>query len=732
MSEQEWRRVRTIVGRALEFEESERDAYVREACGDDAKLLREVESLLSRDDTGSQPDFLEPPDPADLPLPEPRHVLGDFEIVRELGRGAMGVVYLARQLSLGREVAVKVFVESIATTKREVERFHREASAVARLRHPGIVQVYADGAAGNTHWFAMEYAPGRDLQRELKLQLRERPAPGEAPFLPRLRDPDFVASIARLCADVAEALHYAHENGLVHRDVKPSNLLLQPDGRVQIVDFGVVRDESLGRLTRTGELAGTPHYMSPEQARVQRVRVDHRTDVYSLGVVLYELSTLKRPYEGRSLADVFDKIRDARPRPVRALNPRVPQDLAIICNTAMAKDPRDRYPDAAAFADDLRRFLRHEAIVARPPSLTRRAWRWLRRSRAKVAAALLLVVGLTVGWWITDRVARAGAMARLSATAVDARGSELDGTVYLRAIDQVTGAIGAPEPLGPLPVVRVAIRPGYFRIAVDAAGAGRREFTRFLPGGEETAIQIEAADRAAEDTSEMELIRGGTLALRDPNAPLLAINHETIEIEDFWLDRTEVTNAQYRRFLSATGHPPPKYWERIREGEHDDLPVVNVSWLDARAYAEWAGKRLPSFPEWTWAARGEERRIYPWSDPVRGEYRGNVAWAPSGQQNSKRWTEYIERVVAVETHPDAATESGLFHMLGNVSEWTESYVAQPREAGFDPWPEMRMVAGHSWDAQEKEQALDSFAIAGIERNWAEYKIGFRCARSAAP
>ena len=366
MTDPRWERIRSLIGRALEFEGAERAAFLDQACGKDRELLREIQEFLERGDLAGESQFLEPPALSRSGLE--KLVLGDFELVRELGRGGMGVVYLARQKGLEREVAVKVLVESLATTATAVARFHREARAAARLRHPGIVQVIADGQSENTHWFAMEYVPGHDLGRELQLQRTGQLLAGRGAFLPPLGTPNHLPTVARVCADVADALHYAHLNGLVHRDIKPHNILVQSDGRVQIADFGLVRDELLGSLTITGEIAGTLHYMSPEQARIKKTPIDHRTDVYSLGVVLYELATLQRPFEGATSAEVLGKIQRDEPRSMRRINRRVPRDLETICGKAMAKDPRARYADAKALADDLRRFLAHEAIVATPPA----------------------------------------------------------------------------------------------------------------------------------------------------------------------------------------------------------------------------------------------------------------------------------------------------------------------------------------------------------------------------
>ncbi len=734
MAELDWQRVRELVGQALELEPAERGPFLDRVCAGDPGLRDAVERLLERE-FAVDPDFLEPPSNLETPghspdLPESHH-LGEFEILRELGRGGMGVVYLARQASLEREVAVKVFVETLTTTPAEVERFHREARAAARLSHPGIVRVLTDGQAGKTHWFAMERVPGHDLAREIKLQRARGILSEECPLLPRFGTVEYVPAIARLCAEVADALHYAHTQGLVHRDVKPGNLLLQPDGQAQLVDFGLVRDDSLGSVTRSGEVRGTPHYMSPEQARVRSARVDHRTDVYSLGVVLYELATLRRPFEGKSSADVISQIQQRDPASLRKLNPRVPRDLDLICATAMAKDVGARYADAAALAEDLRRFLRHEAVAAKPPAWSALARRFVRRRRVPLLLLVVLALGLVVG----ERLAAARQAQRdttpLHARLVDETGAPLAGSAWARAIDPVTGRAGPARGLGRLPLRGVRTQPGYLRLVLQADRGDLLELTREAQAAR--VLEVEARARAADQGFEgMVWIRGGSLALREPNAPLNPLNGLDLEIEGFWLDAFEVSNADYRQFLQASAHPPPLHWDSIVPGEHDALPVVNVSWLDARAYAEWRGKRLPSFPEWTFAARGAENRPYPWPGATLGELRGNSSRPLTNEPNSQGLPTYLANAAPVDSHPEARTGSGVFHLFGNVQEWTESPLSQRVEQRFEPRPGFRLIAGHAWDGGTKGHTLATFGWMGIEPSYVNFKTGFRCARSAAP
>lgn len=721
MSDPRFERIQRIVGEALELDPLARDAYLARVCGSDAELRREVERILDRG-AGEVGDFLEPPT---APTRVQPRMLGEFELLSELGRGGMGVVYLARQRSLSREVAVKVLVEGPATTKKVVERFHREARAAARLRHPGIVPVIADGQDGDTHWFAMEYVRGHDLARELGLQRAGEVLASDRPFLPRPGEPNHAARIAEVAASVADALEYTHTSGMVHRDIKPQNILIQKDGRVQIVDFGLVRDESLGAITQTGELAGTPHYMSPEQAKLQRAKVDHRTDIYSLGVVLYEMATLKRPFEGKTSADVLSKIQTGEPRAPRSLNPTLPRDLQTICQKAMAKEPDARYASAAALRDDLRRFLGHQAIVARPPSLSVRVGRWVRRRRVPIAALVLVTAAAAIGNWRATRAAHLRTLGLLTVEARTADGSPIEGTVSVQLLDPITGVAGTRQSLGTLPLVGRRLAPGSYRVQLTPRdGAAPRLYVREIAAGQSTSI--EATVRPEQNLrTDMVRLDGGLLALRDENAPLVAINGLDIAIEPFWIDTAEVSNAEYAEFLGSTGYPPPDHWGKIGP-EHDELPVCNVSWHDAVAYAEWAGKHLPSFAEWTFAARGTSGRIFPWADPVPGEYRGNVNFARIATTRDVEERLYFERAAPVRSFPEAQSPDGLYHLFGNLWELTETPPADRRGDEYLPMPAHRIAAGHAWDAGSVGHTLRTFSFVGVERTSALFRTGFRC------
>ncbi|MBI1850864.1 MAG: protein kinase [Planctomycetes bacterium] len=400
--------------------------------------------------------------------------LGDFRIVREVGRGGMGIVFEAVQVSLQRRVALKVLPPAAGLVAKSVGRFEREASAAARLHHPNIVRVHAVGVEGDFHYIAMEFLEGRtlyDIVADLKgirtvdrnlshLEQMARlsqaitrdqpsvPPPDEALTIERASHGtgtgvatrvgglksrtatslarNYLFGVVRIIADVADALHAAHEAGILHRDVKPQNLILTTEGRLVLTDFGLAKGEADVTLTRSGDFVGTPLYMSPEQLKVGKGPVDRRSDVYSLGATLYELLTLRVPYEGDTTEAVVQQIHRGDPPAPRRINSRLPRDIDTITQKAIERDPVRRYQTAKEFADDLRRFLNLEAIHARPQGPWTRLVKRVRRHRGVAAAVAVAVVLGTIAATVGIHAAadRAHANENAAATAY-ARGREL-------------------------------------------------------------------------------------------------------------------------------------------------------------------------------------------------------------------------------------------------------------------------------------------------------------------
>jgi serine/threonine protein kinase len=358
--------------------------------------------------------------------------LGDFRILREIGRGGMGVVYEAEQISLGRRVALKVLPFAAALDPKQLQRFKNEAHAAAHLHHINIVPVISVGCERGVHYYAMQFIEGQPLSQvihELRGLAGRRTAvacvsgsegPSErepqaaealtifalhaatAPHLagttlPSTNGPAFFRTVAQLGVQAAEALEHAHDEGVVHRDVKPANLLVDAKGKLWITDFGLAHCRDNAGLTMTGDVVGTLRYMSPEQALAKRSLIDHRTDLYSLGVTLYELLTLEPAFAGSDRQALLRQIAFEEPRTPQRLNKAIPAELETILLKAMEKAPGERYSTAQDLADDLRRFLEDKAIRASRPTLVQRVVKWSRRHRSVVWATVLLLVMALLG-----------------------------------------------------------------------------------------------------------------------------------------------------------------------------------------------------------------------------------------------------------------------------------------------------------------------------------------------
>jgi serine/threonine-protein kinase len=327
-------------------------------------------------------------DPASSPM---LMDFGDYELLEQIGRGGQGVVFRARQKSLNRTVALKVISLGQWASKAHLKRFRLEAEAAAKLEHPGIVPIHEVGERDGSCYFSMKFIEGGQLDEVAR------------------RAPMSIRHAVELIAKVARTVHYAHEHGILHRDIKPGNILLDADGEPHLTDFGLARlVESESNVTRTLDVLGTPSYMAPEQALGKNATVSSATDVYGLGAVLYQLLTGQPPFAGGTTYETIRLLCDTEPQNPRVLNPKTDRDLSTICLKCLEKDPKRRYSSALALAEDLERWLRHEPIRARRTGIFARGTKWVRRNPKLVAASMAgLLIGATAIWLFRGELFRA-------------------------------------------------------------------------------------------------------------------------------------------------------------------------------------------------------------------------------------------------------------------------------------------------------------------------------------
>src|SRR5882724_11058935 len=317
---------------------------------------------------------------------------GDYELLEQIGRGGQGVVFRARQKSLNRTVALKVISLGQWASKAHLKRFRLEAEAAARLEHPGIVPIYEVDERDGSCYFSMKFVEGGQLDEITR------------------REPMPIRRAVELIAKVARTVHYAHEHGILHRDIKPGNILLDAKGEPHLTDFGLARlVETESSITQTLDVIGTPSYMAPEQAVGNNAAVSSATDVYGLGAVLYQLLTGQPPFAGGTTYETIKLLLDTEPRQPRLLNPKIDRDLSTICLKCLEKDPKRRYSSAVALAEDIERWLKHEPIRARHTGVFARGRKWVRRNpTSALLAASLMALATAAGWiiWKSEFIGR--------------------------------------------------------------------------------------------------------------------------------------------------------------------------------------------------------------------------------------------------------------------------------------------------------------------------------------
>ena len=594
---------------------------------------------------------------------------GRYQLLYPLGVGGMGEVWRAGDVGAGREVAIKL-LKADERDAAALARFRREGEATASLDHPGILRVHASGVAPDGQAFIVYELVDRarslaDLFGEVDLRRR-----------------------VELLRDAARGLGHAHARGVVHRDVKPDNVLVDPEGRVRVADFGLALVPGRERLTQTGALMGTPSYMAPEQACGERARIGPWTDVWSLGVMLYEALTGEVPFQAGSLVQLIAQITSKPPLPPRQRASSTPPELEAVCLRALRQSPEERHPHAQAFADDLAAWLEGRPIAAAPPPP--------RRARPLLLLLLALPVLPAAAWVLAepeeyppDQWPVPRDPARLIGPAP---GSEPPAPAS-GAVDGVPPWFAelkeADRPPLPLPEgVGFGPRRGTY---VNAKDGSRLVW---VPPGE---LRMGAAEGDAEAQDDERPVRRVRLS------------------RGLFLGQHELSWGSYRRFCWETARGQPVQAIEDHPGRFeapDDAPVFHVTWEDAVEYCAWAGLRLPTEAEWEWAARGPEGRIYPWGNgPAPGGARTCNVADEAARRTASHWKTtagYDDGNLypaPIGSFTAGASWVGAEDMAGNVWEWVADLEAPyPAEDQVDPRGpaapgpegEFRIIRGGGW------------------------------------
>ncbi len=570
---------------------------------------------------------------------------GKYEILRLLGVGGMGRVYQARHCELETMVAIKVMSAALSSDGEAVERFKREAKAMARVQHPNAVRIIDYGVEQGECYLIMEFLQGETLRERLARQGR----------LP-------VETLVRYAEQAFAVLEFMHRQNITHRDLKPDNIFLarsETTGEeiVKVLDFGIakIQTSTVVNMTTEGTMMGTPRYMAPEQCR--GVQIDGRADLYSMGVVLYEMCAGAPPFDGDNPITVALKQVNEPPPPLRERNPEISEAIAAVIHKALEKSPSHRFRSARDF------------------------------SQALLEAANLAPRDFPDG--------------RQLAPPAAADQSELANTLKRPAVD----AGGATRPYGSrLPLDEAAPkRPNWLLYAVAGiallslliGGAQLAGWRAFQPAPS-VATPEPPRPVVPKSLESFAFIPAGTFSMgrepgsdefaKDKRAPLDETPSHTVSVGAFYLAKYETTNAEYKRFIEATGHPAPRSW---KQGSYppgqDDFPVTGVSWNDARAYCEWLTRanaegvtfRLPTEAEWEYAARGADGRLFPW---------GNF-WRDGTANILETFSASQVLLLPVNVEPNNTRDKsafGIFGMGGNVCEWTASDFTVYPGSGYRP------------------------------------------------
>jgi formylglycine-generating enzyme required for sulfatase activity/tRNA A-37 threonylcarbamoyl transferase component Bud32 len=645
---------------------------------------------------------------------QPAQKIGKYEILEEIGRGGFAVVYKARDPNLDRTIALKVLAPHLAWQPSYVKRFRHEAKATAKLRHPHIVVVYEVGEAEGQPYIAMTYLPGRTLAKLLKAEgamSLERALP--------------------ILEQVADALDYAHRRGVIHRDVKPSNVMLEETEhglQATLMDFGLVKAlESSESLTSAGTILGSPEYMAPEQADLDRKsEIGPATDRYALGVVAYEMLTGRVPFPGNTPATLYAHLNLAPPDP-RSIYENLPESAARVLLKALSKPQQGRYPTAKGMVEALREAQAEEEVQA----VERRAEKERERRRAQARAEEEARAAEKVREALKRR---RPPVARPPRKLFPVWGWVVASGLILTLL--IGGGWLVASMVTPTPTATLTPSP---------SSPTLDETSTPTSPPSETPTSTTVTQVREKDGAVMVYVPAGTFWMgsddSDPDAYSNEKPQHEVYLDAFWIDRTEVTNGQYRRCVAdGACNPPSKSGSSARESyygnaEFDDYPVVYVDWSQAEAYCAWAGARLPTEAEWEKAARGDDRRIYPWGDAFDGSRLNFCDRDCQFDWKDEKVDDGYADTAPVGSYPVGASPYGALDMAGNVWEWVADWYADDyytHSPGNNPQGPgsgtLRVVRGGSW--RDPQRYVRAAYRSENGPSYASSYRGFRCARSA--
>lgn len=642
-----------------------------------------------------------------------------YRIEEKIGEGGMGKVYRAVHIHMDNTVAIKILHPHMASDATALERFRREARAAAHIRHPNAVVVTDFGVAKDSGiaYLVMEFLEGIELRAKIKEQ----------------KQLDYEETF-HIVQQTCSALQAAHAKGIIHRDLKPDNiwLLSAEEGmsRVKVLDFGIAKLKSsadTGTLTQQGMIVGTPYYMSPEQCKGEEL--DARSDIYSLGIILYEMLTGQVPFQASTPVGVVLKHANEPPRPPRELREGIPITVQDVILRALKKLPEERQESAMQLAQEFEIALYQGGIE-------------LKQLGTKTPQSSFALTNTSLPP-TTERMSQESGYAR------SIEGVQLDRSIPpgARSSPAISSPVSTPPDLfrNSMGTPSMASQMRTLLTGTQTEGAPQSRKLLFAVIGAALLIPLIAgiiwltaggSDATTDDPKVatpdappkgpvappegMVAVPSGKFTMGFDGSDDMSEKPEHVEnVNAFFIDKTEVTVGDYYKFIKAKNRRPPDSWSQgwkngtFREGE-DRLPVSGVSWFDAKEYAEWAGKRLPTEKEWEYAARGTDKRLYPWGNDFDTS-RANVA---DSQKNGP---------VATGSFPAGKSPFSALDMAGNVAEWTDSDSFRYPGSQATPKPG-KIVRGGSFRAS-KIYAMTTTRTAVLgDRTLPD--VGFRCAKSA--